>query len=320
MPSPRTLRALCLAIAILLLAVSPIWSWGRDGHRIVARIAARNLKPEARKKLAAILGTNDAGLENAMAAASTWPDEINKSKTGTFDWHFVDIPVTEPFAVGSLCAKHDCIIDRIEEMADRLRTNRGGFTLAARPDPPRPGTSREVAFLIHFVGDIHQPLHGSDNSDRGGNCENLQNPMIHADGTRTTVLHGVWDVDEVLTVMRVLGDEQATAAALFQRFKNGAQVPQATVLEWTRESNQLARENIYQKLRIPKYTAPLGQCPVNVAKLAIDQAYLDSNEKIVEERLLRAGIRLSNLLNEVCAGGGCQAGPNGSQMNADGRR
>jgi nuclease S1 len=318
MPHLRTVRAFSLAMAILLVAVSPLWSWGREGHRIVARIAVRNLKPEARKKLAAILGTNDAGLEEAMAAASTWPDEINKSKTGTFYWHFVDVPVNAPFALGTLCAKHDCIIDRIQEMTDRLRMNQFGFTLAAPPEPPRPPTSQQVAFLIHFVGDIHQPLHASDDDDQGGNCEHLQPPLRHADGTRTNVLHGAWDVDEVLAVMKVLGKEEATAAVLFQRFKNGARVPQATVLEWTRESNQLARENIYQKLRIPQYTAPIGKCAANVQPLAIGQAYLDSNEKLVEQQLMRAGIRLSNVLNEICAGNGCQV-PRGSQMDVNGR-
>ena len=303
------MRVLSFALAILVGFSPPAWTWGRDGHRIVARIAAKNLKPGTREKLAAILATNDAGLEEAMAAASTWPDEINRSKTGTFNWHFVDVPADAPFAIGNLCARHECVIDRIEEMAARLRTNRTDFQLAAPPDPPRPPKSQEVAFLIHFVGDIHQPLHGSDNSDRGGNCEPVRPPLKHADGTRTESLHGVWDVDEVLTVMYVLGNEQATAAALFQRFRNGEPVPRASAIEWARESFELARERIYQKLRIPKYRAPLRQCDPHVESVTIDRGYLDSNEKSVEQRLLRAGIRLSNLLNEICAGQGCRRNP-----------
>ena len=309
MSQSRTVRAFVLVFVILLGAVSPVWPWGREGHRIVARIAARNLQPEARKKLAAILGTNDAGLEEAMAVASMWPDEIDKANNGTFNWHFVDVPVNAPFAIGDLCARHDCVIDRIEEMADRLRTNKTGLTLAAPPNPARPAKSQEVAFLIHFVGDIHQPLHGSDNSDRGGNCERVQPPLEHADGTKSNVLHFVWDVDEVLTVMKVLGDEKATATALYQRYKKGERVQQGNALEWTRESYQLARDNIYGKLRIPKYTAPLGQCDPRVQPVSIDQAYLDGNEKLVEQRLLRAGIRLSNVLNEICAGNGCNTAP-----------
>jgi hypothetical protein len=301
----RVARGFWITIAILG-AVSPAWSWGRDGHRVVAKIAARNLTPEARKKVAAILETDDAGLEAAMAAASTWPDEISKGRTGTGTWHYVDVPVTGPFDLGTSCAMHDCVIDRIQEMVDRLRLNQGGLTLAAPPNPQRPVASQEVAFLIHFVGDIHQPLHASDDGDRGGNCENLTTPLVHADGSRTTELHAVWDVDEVLAVFKVLGDEDATTAALFQRFKAGAQVPQLTIADWARESNQMARQDIYRKLNIPNYTAAPGQCATGVAAVKVDQQYLDSNEKDVEQRLMQAGIRLSNVLNQICAGDGCR--------------
>ena len=62
-----------------------------------------------------------------MADAATWPDEINKSQTKTADWHFVDVPVTAPFSIGTLCDGHNCVIDRIQEMSDRLRTNQTGF-------------------------------------------------------------------------------------------------------------------------------------------------------------------------------------------------
>ena len=99
MPTRRLIRILCLLLSAVLAMTPSAWSWGREGHHIVARIAARNLKPETRKKLAAILGTNDAGLEEAMAAASTWPDEIDRAKTGTFNWHFVDVDVNAPFTI-----------------------------------------------------------------------------------------------------------------------------------------------------------------------------------------------------------------------------
>ena len=54
---------------------------------MVAKIAAKNLSQDARNQVAAILGTNDAGLEAAMANAATWPDEIDKQATGTGNWH-----------------------------------------------------------------------------------------------------------------------------------------------------------------------------------------------------------------------------------------
>jgi hypothetical protein len=277
---------------------------------VVAKVAAKNLTPAARQKVALILGTTDAGLETAMAAAAAWPDEINKVQTQTSNWHFVDVPVTAPFAIGALCAAHDCVIDRIQEMSDRLQTNQTSFALAAPPSPPRPMTSQEIAFLIHFIGDIHQPLHAGNDGDRGGNCENLTNALLHADGTRTTELHAAWDVDEVLAVFRSLGDEDATATELFQQFKNGTQVPQGKTTDWAHESNDLARKDVYQKLNLPSHTSSPGKCAVGISRVDVNQRYLDSNEKDVERQLMRAGIRLSNVINQICTGAGCQANPN----------
>lgn len=126
---------------------------------MIALIAAKNLSPSVRAKIAKILRTDDACLEEAMAEAAVWPDQINRSRTGTAKWHFVDVPVSGPFDLGNLCARHDCIIDQILDMEDRLQNNKTGFALKTDPIPPRPMTSEELAFLIHFVGDIHQPLH-----------------------------------------------------------------------------------------------------------------------------------------------------------------
>jgi hypothetical protein len=305
-------RSIALMLTLLLTA-TPAWSWGREGHRVVAKIATKNLSPDTRKKVAAILATNDAGLETAMASASTWPDEIDKKKTGTSNWHFIDVSVTAPFSVAGLCLNHDCIIDQIENMRDRLQMNKTGFTLQQPPIPPRPMTSQELAFLIHFVGDVHQPLHAATNGDRGGNCDNLTHPLSHSDGSATTELHAAWDVDEILAVFNKLGNEDATATMLFQRFKSGAQVPQLMPTDWARESNDLAKKDVYQKLHIPNHTAPAGQCATGIAKVNVNQMYLDGNVPDVEQQLMRAGIRLSNVLNQICAGSGCEPNPHGSR-------
>ena len=302
------LRIAVLLFSVLLTAQYAA-AWGREGHRVVARIAARNLNQTARQKLAVILGTNDAGLEAAMAAAATWPDEIDKKKTGTDLWHFIDVPITAPFTITGLCPNHNCVLDRITEMMNRLATNAKGFTLLIPPSPPRPMTSQEVAFLIHFVGDVHQPLHAATDGDRGGNCVILTNPIVHSDGSKTTELHAVWDNDEVIAMANALGSENAIVATLFQRFKNGASVPQLTPTDWARESNDLAKTGIYQKLHLPNHTAPPGQCATGIAKVNVGTPYLTSNVADVETQVMRAGIRLSNVLNQICAGMGCMAKP-----------
>jgi hypothetical protein len=208
-----------------------------------------------------------------------------------------------------LCPSHNCVVDRIGEMVTRLRTNATGFVLAANPVPDRPMTSRELAFLVHFVGDIHQPLHAVNDGDRGGNCVALVTPFVHADGTSTTQLHAVWDVEEVSAVLAALGSEHATAAALFKRFQNGTSVAQGTPASWAKESFTLASSAVYQALHLPTRSAPAGQCAANIAPVDVTQAYVAGNITVTERQLLRAGIRLSRVLNSACGGSGCVANP-----------
>jgi uncharacterized protein YgiM (DUF1202 family) len=107
--------------------------------------------------------------------------------------------------------------------------------------------------------------------------------------------------------MKVLGTEDATANTLFQKFKNGAQAPQVTITDWAHEAYDLAKKDIYMKLNISNHTAPAGQCAVGIAKVNVNQQYLDGNVADVEQQLMRAGIRLSNILNQICLGTGCKA-------------
>src|SRR5260370_40642282 len=118
----RGVRGISVALAILLTA-PPGWSWGHDGHRLVAKIAAKNLSPDTRKKVAAILGTNDARVDAAMADAATWPDEIDKKTTGTADWHFIDAPGAGAFCLPGRWPAHKAAIGRTREMSAPLRTD-----------------------------------------------------------------------------------------------------------------------------------------------------------------------------------------------------
>jgi hypothetical protein len=122
----RVAVAVCLVITALL-APQPVHAWGREGHRIVARIAAKNLLQTARDKLRAILGVSNAGLENAMASASIWPDLIDRDATGTERWHFINVPIATPFSVTGLCTAGQSVIAQIEHMQHRLRNNLTGY-------------------------------------------------------------------------------------------------------------------------------------------------------------------------------------------------
>ena len=103
--------------------------------------------------------------------------------------------------------------------------------------------------------------------------------------------------------------ESSIVATLFQRFKNGATVAQLMPTDWAHESNDLAKKDIYQKLNLPNHTAPAGQCATGIAKTDVSTAYITGNVADVETQMLRAGIRLSNVINQMCAGTGCNAKP-----------
>src|SRR5678815_5013830 len=115
---PRHHPLIVFALIAVLLAPQPGYAWGREGHRIVARIAARNLLQTTRNKLRTILGlTSDAALENAMATAAIWPDRLDRAATGTARWHFINVPISAPFSIAGTCANHECVIDQIESLS-----------------------------------------------------------------------------------------------------------------------------------------------------------------------------------------------------------
>jgi hypothetical protein len=310
----RIRAAVVVCVVAVFLAPEPSHAWGRQGHRIVARVAAGNLLPATRDKLRAILGAgaSASALETAIANASIWPDLIDRDATGTERWHFINVPISAPFSVSGLCTRDACVIAQIENMQKGLRSNSPGFALRSPARPTRTMMSQQLAFLIHFVGDIHQPLHAAVNGDRGGNCVELRSPLAHSSPTMpdTTNLHSVWDVDQVMEVMRAHNNSEATTArVLFERFRQGVTVAQLTPADWARESNDIARRLVYQRLGIPNYSAAPGRCARGIKPVSITSSYLSGNVAAVEQRLMQAGIRLSNILNEICKGTGCRPKP-----------
>jgi hypothetical protein len=160
----------------MILSLQPsLQAWGNIGHRIVANIADTQLNVKAKTEANFLLD----GM--TLASVSTWADAVRPYRPYTVRWHFVNIPrYTELYVKARDCAQEaggDCIIAEIERAIKNLE-NRGN-TKRVR--------SEALKYLIHFVGDIHQPFHAIDNGDRGGNDV----PVIFF-GTKTN-LHAVWD-------------------------------------------------------------------------------------------------------------------------------
>lgn len=159
-------------IAVLIPATS--FGWGRDGHRIIGHIAEQFLSTNARAAVRDLLG------DESLADVSTWADEVRGSPAyrWTAPLHYVNSPPgSDGYDAQRDCADGCCVVGAIEHYADVLRDSQA----------PRPVRIEALKFLVHFVGDVHQPLHAGYGVDRGGNDVKV---FFFGDNTN---LHSLWD-------------------------------------------------------------------------------------------------------------------------------
>jgi hypothetical protein len=277
----------------ILLCPAAAWAWGLDGHKIVAVIAADNLTPAAASHVASILGVpaDKRAIATAMEAASIRPDtEFRDEYPATAPWHFIDICLQDRRAeVPERCAGGNCVTAKIGDYSKRLKD--GNYD--------RWGAAGDLAFLIHFVGDVHQPLHAATDDDRGGNCVKVD---LHS---QESDLHTVWDTPIVKRLEYSIdsGRPETTAHRLEQTYAaeraTDSWIP-ADDIAW--ESNQIARTDIYAALRIPiEPCEPAAHICRNPAghPVELDSTYLDRADSIAGHQLARGGFRLASLLNET---------------------
>jgi len=297
------LPALRIANVVLAVLLCPAvaWGWSGDGHKIVAIIAADNLTSAAASHVADILGVaaDKRAIANAMEVASMRPDiEFREEDKSTAPWHFIDICLQDRRAdVPARCPGGKCVTGKIDEYSKRLKD--GHYD--------RWGAKGDLAFLIHFVGDIHQPLHTANDADRGGNCVPVESH------SRETNLHATWDTAIVRGLEYSIdsGRPETTAHKLegtYAAEKDADSWIAADDIAW--ESNQVARTDIYAALQIPvEPCQPTADVCVNPAGhlVELDSAYLERADTVAGHQLAKAGFRLASLLNEIWTQ---PAGPN----------
>jgi hypothetical protein len=128
-------------------------AWGTEGHRIVADLAQVRLTPQTRETLRELMGTDD------IARWATWADDIKQEQRDTAPWHYVDIPGnSKGYKAKRDCPDRDCVVGKIEQFSAILRD----------PRQPVPARREALKFLVHFVGDVHQPFHAIGDA-RGAN-------------------------------------------------------------------------------------------------------------------------------------------------------
>ena len=261
----RQLPSSALVAAGLLLAPASAFAWGAEGHEIVAGVALRELTPAARAQVAHLLGG-----EAMLVAQSNWADEIKSQRRDTAPWHFVDIPLpARGLVIQRDCADGNCVVAQIQADLQMLRNKKLGD--AAR--------AQALLFLIHFVADVHQPLHAEDNDDKGGNEVRVEI------GRERANLHKVWDVD----VVEAMGFDPGAAAAGIEHAISREQRQawaHGTPVDWANEAHAIARDQIYPPLQ-------------GAREVRLPRDYTWREAQITRLQLARAGVRLAWLLNST---------------------
>jgi S1/P1 Nuclease len=254
-----------LAVAVVLCGTLPGFGWGPEGHDLVARLAAAHLTTAAAARVAEILGPG-----TTMASISSWADQVRRDREASGPWHYIDIPIDKPHLdMARDCPNGDCVLVKIEEFKKVV------------VDPAATAVQRKEAlmFLVHFVGDMHQPLHCSDNKDKGGNDVKLDF-FGHPSN-----LHSVWDSG----LLGRIGKEDELFAQYSKDLteKLAKKWGKGTVNEWAEQSHKAGQKVVYGKL--PK--APAG------GQVKIDAAYERLADPVVKEQIEKAGARLAMVLN-----------------------
>lgn len=253
-------------IVLLLCLSTQLQAWGLNGHRIVAEIAQRHLTKKATRNLEKLIG------KSPLAFWANWPDFIKSDTTNkwkqTGPWHYVDLPghiSEEDFIEGLHDLDHKSLYSQIPEM-ESILSNKN-----------LPLEQRRIAlrFLIHFVGDLHQPLHVGRDEDAGGN-----KIKVTWFGHPTN-LHTVWDT-ELIDYQKWSYTEYATNIDTAGK-ATIAEIQSGSLEDWFYQSHELSDE-IYDK-------TPDG------SELSYQYNYIFYDQ--LNHQLLSGGLRLAKILNEI---------------------
>lgn len=268
--------------ALLLLAVSgQALAWSKQGHQLVGELAERELSPAALAEVRRLL---EGESNPTLAGVSVWADEIRAESRTTGNklgelssrWHYVNFPGEGcDYQPARDCPEGNCVIGAINAQAAILADR-------SRSDEDR---RNALKFVVHFVGDAHQPMHAGFAHDRGGNNFQVNYRGKALPEGQGTNLHGVWDY----WLLQSAGLDNAAYVAKLQQTPVPADPAIGALnpaLAWTLESCRLiASEQAYP----PKRRRNLGD------------AYLDRHRPTAERRIRQAGDRLARLINDALA-------------------
>jgi hypothetical protein len=288
-PTLKRPWALLPLVAALVLHAAPASAWGDEGHAVIALIAAHDLTPAVQERVQALLARDDSGLvpDTGIESEAVWADRYRDSHRETSRWHYVDIerdgpdlaaacygsPPLPPGTEASLGPADACVIDKILQFERELRAT-------STPEQER---LRALQFLLHLLGDLHQPLHAIDDHDAGGNAR-----RVSARGMRPGSLHHYWDVE---FVQRLGPDADRLAAQLLARIgpNERRRWQRGGPADWAREAFSVGKGLAYEALPAPQ----------RHRTYRLPASYVDDATQAVALQLSRAGVRLAVVLNRA---------------------
>ena len=289
-PLNKALRTFCVLLAFWIPAGGAL-GWGEEGHRMVAAIADNHLTPEARRQVLALLkydrlADGQPSGRRSLGEIAYWADEIKDAPWGKrrSAWHFDDIPVCEAVDTSRYCKKGACASAQLTRHLDML---------ADRSESLR-RKNEALKWVVHLMGDIHQPLHAATHADRGGNTVQVSffgerdNPPYG-----TINLHTIWDIHMVRRLIRDKGGENAIVSLGISDTERAAW-ERGSIMEWVNESHAIATAVVYPALPVT------FSCSGRIAGvLTIEGEYYLRAAPMIESQIRKAGIRLARVLNEV---------------------
>ncbi len=266
---PRAFIRPLAILTALTVAASPALAWGPQGHRVIARIAEGRLTPAARQAIKELLHEGD-----TLANIANWADhEGHEAVPASAPWHYINVPIAtvkfdrrEVHGDGNVVSK---IVEYRKILADRSR--------------PRAERSRALLFLVHFVSDIHQPLHVGDNGDQGGNLTQVR---FFGEGTN---LHRLWDSG---LIHQIGGNDGAWTDRIERAItpESARAWAGGNVDDWADQSLQAAKL---------AYKATEGAPKAVPSGITLGQDYVHRAEPILREQMARASVRLADELNAI---------------------
>jgi len=271
-------RATVIAAAIILTLLIPstLVGWGAGGHEIVASLAQARLTENAKRGIRSLIG------DASLASIANWADEVRPERDETYNWHFVDIPesvsgfsderdcfLPNSRHKGAATDHHNCVVDRIEIFKQVLSDS----------DASRDDRIEALKFLVHFVGEVHQPFHAIGEAAGGngiavaefGRTQYERHPCnLHVAWDSGLIQHTGMGRDEYVAHLEKLISEMHLTAS-------------GNPEDWANESHGYAQS---------AWLADGAQ---------IDENYYRKEIKVVDQRLALAGLRLAAVLNEAFA-------------------